>query len=134
VLCNNHFLWQFYSGQILLFILNFQTLNCFLLKILSLVLISQFFHKPQTLLAAFNICSSNRNIISFSNSYPLAIIYDRNWLARYVNTTESVNAIRRVIANAQLIFNWPSLTIPIQLQVVSITFQNINIPADGSGL
>jgi len=67
-------------------------------------------------------------------SYRLAIIYDKYWLAKYVTNAESVNAVRRVIANAQIIFRWPSLTIPITLEVVSIAFQNIAIPADGSGL
>ena len=67
-------------------------------------------------------------------SFRLAIIYDKYWLAKYVTATESVNAIRRVIANAQIIFNWPSLTVPITLEVASIAFQDIAIPADGSGL
>jgi hypothetical protein len=40
----------------------------------------------------------------------------------------------RAVAQAQIIFNWPSLTIPITLNVASITFQNIDIPADGAGL
>jgi hypothetical protein len=34
----------------------------------------------------------------------------------------------------QLTFRWPSLTIPIILQVASITFQDIDIRVDSSGL
>jgi hypothetical protein len=51
-----------------------------------------------------------------------------------VTDADSINAIRRVVANAQIIFNWPSLTIPINLQVASVAFQDIAIPADGTGL
>ena len=74
------------------------------------------------------------NIKHFYNSFKIAIIYDKNWLAKYVTDAEAVNAARRVVANSQILFNWPSLTIPISLQVASITFQNIDIPAQGSGL
>ena len=70
----------------------------------------------------------------FSNSFKIALIYDKIWLATYKNTTEAVNAARRVVANAQILYNWPSLTIPISLQVASITFQNIDIPAQVEGL
>jgi hypothetical protein len=55
-------------------------------------------------------------------------------LAKYVTDAEAVKAIGRVMANTQIIFNWPSLTVPITLQVASITFQNIAIPADVPGL
>ena len=47
---------------------------------------------------------------------------------------ESVAAAMRAIAQAQIIFKWPSLTVPIILNVASITFQDIDIPADGPGL
>jgi hypothetical protein len=70
----------------------------------------------------------------FIYSYRLAIFYDRTWLAKYGSQAESVNAIRRVITNAQTIYNWPSLTVPITLEVASITYKNIDIPADSSGL
>jgi len=66
--------------------------------------------------------------------FKIALIYDKNWRAKYVTDAESVNAARRVIANAQIMFNWPSLTVPISLQVASITFQNIDIPAQVEGL
>ena len=62
-------------------------------------------------------------------SFKVAIIYDKNWFAKYVTHGESINAARRVVANSQILFRWPSLTIPIQLEVASITFQNIDIPA-----
>ena len=73
-------------------------------------------------------------IIFLSGSFKVALIYDKNWLAKYVTAAESVNAARRVIANSQILFNWPSLTVPISLQVASITYQNIDIPAEGAGL
>ena len=66
--------------------------------------------------------------------FKIAIIYDKNWKAKYVTDTESVNAVMRAVALAQVIFKWPSLTVPINLSVASITFQNIDIPADVSGL
>jgi hypothetical protein len=34
----------------------------------------------------------------------------------------------------QTIFKWPSLTFPIELLVDSITFKDIDIPANGDGL
>jgi hypothetical protein len=40
----------------------------------------------------------------------------------------------RAVAQAQIIFKWPSLTVPITLNIASITFQNIDIPSDGAGL
>ena len=74
------------------------------------------------------------NIKHFYNSFKIAIIYDKNWLAKYVTDAEAVNAARRVVANSQILFNWPSLTVPISLEVASITFQNIDIPAEAAGL
>ena len=74
------------------------------------------------------------NINFYFNSFKTAIIYDKNWLAKYVTDAEAINAAKRVVANAQILFNWPSLTVPISLQVASITFQNIDIPAQVSGL
>ena len=59
----------------------------------------------------------------------IGIIYDKNWFAKYVTHEESINAARRVVANSQILFRCPSLTVPIQLEVASITFQNIDIPA-----
>jgi len=73
-------------------------------------------------------------ISSFSHSYKIAIIYDKSWKAKYVTDTESVNAVMRAVAQAQIIFKWPSLTVPITLSVASVTFQNIDIPADVAGL
>ena len=70
----------------------------------------------------------------FSNSFKIALVYDKNWLAKYVTAAEAVNAARRVVANSQILFNWPSLTVPISLQVASITYQNIDIPAQVEGL
>jgi hypothetical protein len=40
----------------------------------------------------------------------------------------------RAVAQAQIIFKWQSLTVPITLNVASVTFQNIDIAADVSGL
>jgi len=51
-----------------------------------------------------------------------------------VTNAEAESRIKAVVANAQTIFNWPSLTFPIQLQVASITYQPIDIPANGTGL
>jgi len=70
----------------------------------------------------------------YTNRCKIAILYDKTWKAKYETDSESVNAIMRAVAQAQIIFNWPSLTIPITLNVASITFQNIDIPADGAGL
>ena len=67
-------------------------------------------------------------------SYKIAIIYDKNWKAKFVTDAESVNAVGRAVAQAQIIFKWPSLTVPITLNVASVTFQNIDIPSDGAGL
>jgi hypothetical protein len=35
-------------------------------------------------------------------SYRIAIIYDKNWKAKYVTDTESVNAVMRAVAAAQV--------------------------------
>ena len=67
-------------------------------------------------------------------SYKLAVFYDKNWKAKYVTDEESVNAAKRAIAQAQIIFKWPSLTVPITVDVASITFQDIDIPSDVAGL
>ena len=70
----------------------------------------------------------------FTSSFKIAVIYDKSWKAKYVTESESVAAAMRAIAQAQIIFKWPSLTVPITLNVASITFQNIDIPADVAGL
>jgi hypothetical protein len=33
----------------------------------------------------------------------VAIFYDRTWLAKFVTHDESVNAVKRVVANAQVV-------------------------------
>ena len=66
--------------------------------------------------------------------FKIAIFYDKSWKAKYVTDTESVNAVMRAFAQAQIIFKWPSLTVPIILNVASITFKDIDIPSDVSGL
>ena len=66
--------------------------------------------------------------------FRIAVYYDSTWLAKYLTDAESINAARRVIANSQIIFRWPSLTIPIILEVASIKYHNGPIPADVSGL
>ena len=48
----------------------------------------------------------------------LAMYYDRNFKTKYVTASESVNAMRRVVAQAQNIYYWPSLTVRIRLNVV----------------
>ena len=74
------------------------------------------------------------NLIGFISSYKIAVIYDKNWRAKFGTEGESVLAALRAIAQAQLIFRWPTLTVPITLVVASITFQNIDIPANVAGL
>ena len=70
----------------------------------------------------------------FLQSFKIAVIYDKNWKAKYVTESESVAAAKRAIAQAQIIFKWPSLTVPINVDVASITFKDIDITADGAGL
>ena len=66
--------------------------------------------------------------------FKVAIFYDRTWLSKFVTHDESINAVKRIVANAQTIFKWPSLTFPIDLLVDSITFKDLDIPANGTGL
>ena len=66
--------------------------------------------------------------------FKLAVFYDRTWLSKFVTHDESINAVKRIVANAQTIFTWPSLTFPIDLLVDSITFKDLDIPANGTGL
>ena len=77
---------------------------------------------------------NNKIIYLYYFSYKIAIIYDKNWKAKFVTEAESVNAVMRAVAQAQIIFKWPSLTVPITLDVASITFENIDLPSDEKGL
>jgi hypothetical protein len=68
------------------------------------------------------------------NRFRIAIYYDSSWLAKYVTDEESINAIRRLVANTQLIFQLPSLTTPIFLEVASINYSNVDLPAEMTGM
>jgi hypothetical protein len=70
----------------------------------------------------------------FCYRFRIAIYYDNSWLAKYVTDEESINAIRTLVANTQLIFQWPSLTTPIFLEVASIKYSNVELPAEYVGL
>jgi hypothetical protein len=48
----------------------------------------------------------------------VAMYYDQSFKSKYVTASESVNAMRRVVAQAQNLYIWPSLTTKVQLKVV----------------
>ncbi len=48
----------------------------------------------------------------------VAMYYDQTFKAKFVTATESVDAMRRVVAHAQNLFYLPSLTTRIRLNVV----------------
>jgi len=64
----------------------------------------------------------------------VAVFYDRNWRAKYVTDAASIAAVAKIIAQTQVYYKWPSLTSPITFNVVSVTFQNVDLPANGTGL
>jgi hypothetical protein len=59
----------------------------------------------------------------FLHSTNVKAIYDNNFLDKFGEDTR--NAIRRIVAHAQHVFKWPSLTTKIFLNVSS-DFQHIN--------
>ena len=44
--------------------------------------------------------------------------YDQSFKSKYVTSSECVNAMRRLVAQAQNLYNWPSLTTKVQLNIV----------------
>ena len=64
----------------------------------------------------------------------MAMYYDQTFKAKYVTASECVNAMRRVAAQAQNLFYWPSLTTTIRLNVVKEQEITESIQADGTNL
>jgi hypothetical protein len=64
----------------------------------------------------------------------VAMYYDQTFKAKYVTPTESINAMRRVVAQAQNMFYWPSLTTRIRLNVVKEQEITESIEADVTNL
>jgi hypothetical protein len=60
--------------------------------------------------------------------------YDQTFKAKYITPTESVNALRRVAAQAQNLFYWPSLKTTIRLDVVKEQEITESIQADTTNL
>ncbi len=48
----------------------------------------------------------------------VAMYYDQTFKAKFKTVTESIKAMRRVVAHAQNLFYWPSLTTRVRLNVV----------------
>ena len=65
-------------------------------------------------------------------SLRLAMRYDQSFLARF--GTNSLNRMRAVVAQAQPVFYWPSLTVRIRLDVITEGSISESILADESGL
>jgi hypothetical protein len=64
----------------------------------------------------------------------VAMYYDQTFKSKYVTPTESVNAMRRVVAQAQNLFFWSSLTTTIRLNVVKEQEIPDSIQADETNL
>jgi hypothetical protein len=60
--------------------------------------------------------------------------YDQSFKSKYVTASESVNAMRRVVAQAQNLYIWPSLTTKVQLKVVKEQEIKDTIEADVDNL
>ncbi len=58
--------------------------------------------------------------------------YDQTFKARFQG--ESLNTMRRVLAQAQNIYYWPSLTTRIRMNVVLESELNMFLEADGGNL
>jgi hypothetical protein len=56
------------------------------------------------------------NVIFYS--LDIAMYYDQTFKAQFGNSVESLNAMRRVVAQAQNIFYWDSLKVKIRLNIV----------------
>jgi hypothetical protein len=64
----------------------------------------------------------------------VAMFYDQTFKSKYVTPTESINAMRRVVAQAQNLFFWSSLTTTIRLNVVKEQEIPDSIQADETNL
>ena len=64
----------------------------------------------------------------------MAMFYDQTFKAKYVTAAESVNAMRRVAAQAQNLFYWPSLKTSIRFNVVQEQEIPDIIEAEGANL
>ena len=65
----------------------------------------------------------------------MAVILDQSYMKKYGrDRIEAANAVRRQVAQAEFMFKFPSLTVPINLEVVSLDILDDEFPADASGL
>ena len=64
----------------------------------------------------------------------VAMYYDQTFKAKYITATECVNAMRRVVAQAQNLYYRPSLTTTIRLNVVKEQEIPDSIQADTTNL
>ncbi len=66
------------------------------------------------------------------HSLQIALRYDQSFLARFGE--KSLNKMRAVVAQAQPMFFWPSLTVRVRLDVIAEESISQSIHADDNGL